>query len=129
MQQRLNLTKNPEDAVRKHEESCLFCKIERNEIASTRVYQDDDVYVIRDIAPKADTHLLVIPRQHIVNLNDLLPDEQNLMGKMMLLLPKLAKDQGLNEGFRTIINTGKGGGQEVFHMHIHLLGGHHLPFV
>lgn len=114
--------------MRDNLEDCLFCKIERNEIPSTRIYEDDDVYVIRDIAPKADTHLLVIPRQHIVNLNDLLPEDQSLMGKIMLLLPKLAKDQGLDSGFRTIINTGEGGGQEVFHMHFHLLGGTHLPF-
>jgi histidine triad (HIT) family protein len=114
--------------MRKCDDDCLFCKIEKNEIPSTKVYEDDDVYVIRDIAPKAKVHLLVIPRQHIVNLNDLLPEDQALMGKIMLLLPKLAKDQGLQDGFRTIINTGKGGGQEVFHMHIHLLGGSELPF-
>jgi histidine triad (HIT) family protein len=115
--------------MRKCDDSCLFCKIEKNEIPSTRVYEDDDVYVIKDIAPKAKVHLLVIPRQHIVNLNDLLPEDQALMGKIMLLLPKLAQTQGLHDGFRTIINTGKGGGQEVFHMHLHLLGGDTLPFV
>ncbi|WP_444995729.1 histidine triad nucleotide-binding protein [Aliikangiella sp. IMCC44359] len=110
-------------------EDCLFCKIARNEIPSERVYEDDDVFVIRDIAPKADTHLLVIPQKHIAGLNDLLPDDQELMGKIMLLLPKLAKDQGLDSGYRTIINTGKGGGQEIFHLHVHLLGGGPLPFV
>ena len=110
------------------DDDCFFCKIEKKEIPSTRVYEDDDVYVIRDIALKAKVHLLVIPRQHIVNLTDLLPEDQALMGKIMLLLPKLAKDQGLQDGFRSIINTGKGGGQEVFHMHIHLLGGSELPF-
>ncbi|TQV88975.1 histidine triad nucleotide-binding protein [Aliikangiella coralliicola] len=107
---------------------CLFCKIERNEIPSDRVYEDEDVIVIRDIAPKADTHLLVIPRKHIASLNELLPEDQALMGKIMLLLPQLAKEQGLHSGFRTIINTDKGGGQEVFHIHVHLLGGGHLPF-
>ena len=115
--------------MRKKRDDCLFCKIEHNEIPSEKVYQDDDIYVIRDIAPKAKVHLLVIPRQHIVNLDDLLPEDQMLLGKIMLLLPKLAKDQGLHDGFRTIINTGTGGGQEVFHMHIHLLGGTALPFV
>ncbi len=109
-------------------DNCLFCKIEKGEIPSDRIYEDEDVIVFRDIAPKADVHLLVIPRKHIVGLNDLLPEDQQLMGKMMVLLPKLAKDQGLDEGFRTIINTGKGGGQEVFHLHIHLLGGGPLPF-
>ncbi len=107
---------------------CLFCKIESGEIPSEKVYEDDDLFVIRDIAPKADTHLLVIPRKHIASLNDLLPDDQSLMGKIMLLLPKLAKEQGLNNGFRTIVNTEKGGGQEIFHIHFHLLGGGPLPF-
>ena len=107
---------------------CLFCKIIDGEIPSERVYEDEDVIVIRDIAPKADTHLLVIPRKHIATLNDLLPEDQALMGKIMLLLPKLAKDQGLDKGFRTIINTDKGGGQEIFHIHFHLLGGGPLPF-
>ena len=104
-------------------DNCLFCKIERNEIPSERVYEDDDVIVIRDIAPKADTHLLVIPRKHIVNLSELSTDDEQLMGKIMLLLPQLAQEQGLTDGFRTIINTGHGGGQEVFHLHVHLLGG------
>ncbi|MBV1910958.1 MAG: histidine triad nucleotide-binding protein [Kangiellaceae bacterium] len=110
-------------------ENCLFCKIEKGEIPATIVYQDNDVVVFKDIAPKADVHLLVIPRKHVDGLNDLLPEDQDLIGRMMLLLPKLAKDQGLDSGFRTIINTGKGGGQEVFHLHIHLLGGGALPFV
>ncbi len=111
---------------------CLFCKIEKGDIPSSKVYEDEDVIVFKDIAPKADVHLLVVPRKHIIGLNDLLPEDQALMGKMMLLLPKLAKDQGLEYGFRTIINTGKGGGQEVFHIHIHLLGNtsrKSMPFV
>ncbi len=107
---------------------CLFCKIEQGDIPSDKVYEDEDVIVFKDLYPKADVHLLIVPRKHIVSLNELLPEDQELMGKMMLLLPKLAKQQGLNEGFRTIINTGKGGGQEIFHIHIHLLGGGHLPF-
>ena len=108
---------------------CLFCKIEKGEIPSEQVYQDEDVIVFKDIAPKAKVHLLVVPRKHVVSLNELLPQDRDLIGKMMLLLPVLAKQQGLDHGFRTIINTGKGGGQEVFHLHIHLLGDGHLPFV
>ena len=110
-------------------EPCLFCKIEQGEITSEQVYQDEDVIVFKDIAPKATVHLLVVPRKHVSGLNDLLPEDQQLIGKMMLLLPELAKQQGLDDGFRTIINTGSGGGQEVFHLHIHLLGGNALPFV
>ena len=108
--------------------NCLFCKIEKGEIPSDKIYEDEDVIVFKDLYPKADVHLLIVPRKHIASLNELLPEDQELMGKMMLLLPKLAKEQGLEQGFRTIINTGKGGGQEVFHIHIHLLGGRHLPF-
>jgi histidine triad (HIT) family protein len=110
-------------------DDCLFCKILRDEIPSERVYEDDDVIVIKDIAPKAKVHLLVIPRKHIASLNELTPEDEALMGRLTLLLPKLAKQQGLDEGFRTIVNTGEGGGQEIFHIHYHLLGGGPLPFV
>lgn len=110
-------------------ENCLFCKIEKGEIPADIVYQDESIIVFKDISPKAKVHLLVIPRKHVDGLNDLLPEDQELIGKMMLLLPQLAKQNGLESGFRTIINTGKGGGQEVFHLHIHLLGGSELPFV
>ncbi|MET1256337.1 histidine triad nucleotide-binding protein [Aliikangiella maris] len=109
-------------------DDCLFCKINQNQIPSDKVYEDDDVIVIKDIAPKAKVHLLVIPKKHIASLNELLPEDRELMGKIMLLLPELAKAQGLDSGFRTIINTGKGGGQEVFHIHVHLLGGSAMPF-
>ncbi|NOX76508.1 MAG: HIT domain-containing protein, partial [Gammaproteobacteria bacterium] len=74
-----------------------------------------------------EVHLLVIPRQHVASLNELDESHDALMAHMLRLLPKLAKEQGLNDGFRTIINTGPGGGQEVFHLHIHLVGGAHLP--
>ena len=108
---------------------CLFCKIVEGQIPSDKVYEDEELLVFKDIAPKAEVHLLVIPKIHIDGLNNLLPEDQQLMGKIMLLLPKLAEQQGLDTGFRTIINTGKGGGQEVFHLHVHLLGGSkRLPF-
>ncbi|MGM0593091.1 MAG: histidine triad nucleotide-binding protein [Pseudomonadota bacterium] len=106
---------------------CLFCKILNGEIPSDKVYEDDKVCVFRDINPKAEVHLLMIPREHIASLNELTPEHDALMAHMLRLLPQLAQEQGLDEGFRTIINTGKGGGQEVFHLHIHLLGGSNLP--
>lgn len=106
---------------------CLFCKILAGEIPSDKIYEDDMVYVFKDIYPKADVHLLMIPRAHIASLNELDESHDEVMAHMMRLLPKLAKEQGLNTGFRSIINTGKGGGQEVFHLHIHLMGGSHLP--
>ncbi len=106
---------------------CLFCKILAGEIPSDKVYEDDKVYVFKDIYPKADVHLLMIPREHVDSLNEIDESFDEVMAYMMRLLPKLAKEQGLNDGFRTIINTGPAGGQEVFHLHIHLMGGGHLP--
>lgn len=106
---------------------CIFCRIVAGEIPSARVYEDDQVIVFRDINPKAEIHLLMVPRQHLASLNELTPAHDALMAHMMRLLPQLAQQQGLAQGFRTIINTGKGGGQEVFHLHVHLLGGMNLP--
>lgn len=106
---------------------CLFCRIVAGEIPATKVYEDEQVLVFEDIAPKAAVHLLVIPKQHVASLAELNPEHDGVVAHMMRLLPKLATDQGLDDGFRTIINTGKGGGQVVFHLHAHLLGGVGLP--
>ena len=106
---------------------CLFCKIVAGEIPSETVYEDEQVVVFRDINPKAEIHLLVIPRQHIASLDDLTPEQDALMAHMLRVLPQLAKAQGLDDGFRTVINTGKDGGQIIFHLHMHLLGGKDLP--
>jgi histidine triad (HIT) family protein len=106
---------------------CIFCKIVAGEIPSSKVYEDDLLYVFKDINPKADVHLLVIPKMHIARLDHANETHSDLLAKMLLILPKLAVSQGLNDGFRTIINTGPGGGQEVDHLHIHLLGGGNLP--
>lgn len=101
---------------------CLFCKIAAGEIPADKIYEDDHLMVFKDIAPKADVHWLAIPKQHIVNLFDANDSHQGLLGEIMLRLPKLAKEHGL-EGFRTITNTGAAAGQEVFHIHFHLLAG------
>ena len=106
---------------------CLFCKIIAGDIPSDKIYEDEQVLVFKDINPKADVHLLMIPKKHINSLNEVSVDDDTIMAHMMRLLPTLAKEQGLDDGFRTIINTGKGGGQIVFHLHIHLLGGNNLP--
>ncbi|MHB8454330.1 MAG: histidine triad nucleotide-binding protein [Acidiferrobacterales bacterium] len=102
---------------------CLFCKIVEGQIPSARVHEDEQVIVINDIHPKAPVHLLVIPRVHFESLNDLAPAHDALISHIMRLLPQLARRQGLDSGFRTVINTGPGGGQEIFHLHVHLLGG------
>jgi histidine triad (HIT) family protein len=109
------------------EAQCIFCKVVRGEIPAQMVYEDDEVLVFKDIHPKAEVHLLLIPRLHVASLNELDETHHKLIARMMCLLPQLAREQGLTSGFRTIINTGRGGGQEVFHLHIHLLGGGHLP--
>lgn len=106
---------------------CIFCRIVAGDIPAARVFEDEQVIVFRDINPKAEVHLLMVPRQHVASLNELTPAHDGLMAHMMRLLPQLAQQQGLTQGFRTIINTGKGGGQEVFHLHVHLLGGKNLP--
>ncbi len=106
---------------------CLFCKIIAGDIPGDIVYQDDKVLVFKDLYPKAEVHLLMIPKLHIESLVEMTPAHNELISYMMLKLPEIAKSQGLSGGFRTIINTGKEGGQVVFHLHIHLLGGKNLP--
>ena len=108
-------------------ENCLFCKIVAGDIPSETVYEDDEILVFKDIYPKADTHLLIIPKTHYKDLPDTIENNPDSMNYMLKMIPVIAKDQGLDNGFRTIINTGKGGGQEVFHIHIHLLAGSRLP--
>jgi histidine triad (HIT) family protein len=106
---------------------CLFCRIVEGAIPADKVYEDEQAVVFKDINPKAEVHLLVVPRAHIASLNDVGDAEAHTLTHLLRLLPRLAQQQGLEEGFRTIINTGKGAGQEVFHLHIHLLGGDKLP--
>ncbi len=106
---------------------CLFCKISRGEIPSRKVYEDDEVYAFHDIHPVAPVHFMLIPKLHLDSLAHAEEEHAALLGKMMTLAPRLAAEQGLSNGFRTVINTGKGGGQEVFHLHIHIMGGGNIP--
>jgi len=109
--------------------STLFSKIIDGEIPAEFVYEDEHLVVIKDIFPKAPVHVLMIPRKPVVNLDDLSPEDEKLIGYMMMKIPEVAAELQLSDGYRTIINTGKGGGQEVFHLHIHILGGGKpLPF-
>ncbi|MCB5188403.1 histidine triad nucleotide-binding protein [Methylobacillus caricis] len=101
---------------------CIFCKIVTNDIPSNKFYEDDEVIVFHDIRPIAPVHFLIVPKLHVESLADCDETHQNLLGKMLLLAPKLATQLGL-KGFRTMINTGREGGQEVFHIHIHVFGG------
>ncbi len=103
--------------------SCLFCRIVRGEIPSKKVYEDDEVLVFHDIDPAAPVHLLMIPKEHVENLLLAESRHQALLGKMLLLAPRLAREQGATDGFRIVINNGPDGGQEVYHLHVHVLGG------
>ncbi len=103
---------------------CIFCKIITGDIPSTKVYEDETVTAFRDINPVAPTHILIIPNKHIASINDLAPEDEIVMGHMFTVAQKLAKEAGIAEsGYRAIINTGPDGGQVVFHLHLHLIGG------
>lgn len=104
-------------------EDCIFCKIAAGEIPCRKVYEDSDVIAFHDINPVAPVHFMIVPKEHIVSLADAHARHEMLLGRILLLAPILAKEQGLNDGFRTIINTGRGGGQEVMHLHVHVIGG------
>jgi histidine triad (HIT) family protein len=101
---------------------CIFCKIVRGDIPSKQIYEDDDVIAFNDIQPIAPVHFLIVPKLHVESLTDCDAQHQALLGKILLLAPQLAAAQGL-KGFRTMINTGREGGQEVFHLHVHVFGG------
>ncbi|HOJ57417.1 MAG TPA: histidine triad nucleotide-binding protein [Bacillota bacterium] len=105
---------------------CLFCKIARKEIPADIVYEDDDVLAFRDIRPQAPVHVLVIPKRHIATLADLTQEDKDVMGHVTLVASRLARDLGVSEGYRVVINCGKDAGQTVFHIHMHLLGGRSL---
>ena len=102
---------------------CIFCKIVAGELPCKKFFEDDEVVAFHDIHPIAPVHFMIIPKAHVESLADCTTDHQALLGKMLLLAPKLAQAQGLTQGFRTMINTGRGGGQEVFHLHVHVFGG------
>ena len=107
--------------------NCLFCKIVAGKIPSRLVYQDDEIYAFHDIHPWAPVHFLLIPKLHIPSMAQLGDAHAALLGRMMLLAPKLALEQGCNPypdgGFRLLSNTGDEGRQEVRHLHIHVMGG------
>jgi histidine triad (HIT) family protein len=102
---------------------CLFCKIIAGEIPSNKVFEDDLTYAFKDIHPQAPTHILVLPRKHIASLPDVSADDQALLGHLLLVSSEIARQAGLGQGFRTVINSGDHGGQTVDHLHLHVLGG------
>ena len=108
-------------------DNCLFCKIAKGEIPSKKAYEDEDLFVFHDIQPAAPVHLLLIPKRHIVSMQDIQPDDAAWLGRMMTLVPRLALDHGCRPGpeggFRLLANSGIDGGQEVAHLHFHIIGG------
>jgi histidine triad (HIT) family protein len=128
MQQNLTNT-NPEPRV----DNCLFCKIAAKQIPSSIVYEDDELLAFKDIHPAAPVHLLVIPKVHVATLSECNESHTALLGKMLALAPKLAAEHGVaasydvdgkpQGGYKTLINSGPDGGQEVYHLHLHMYGG------
>lgn len=107
--------------------NCLFCKIIKGEISSTKVYEDDEILAFRDIHPVAPVHVLVIPKKHISSLVELQPEDEAIVGRIYTTINKIAKQENVFEsGFRVVVNCGENGGQEVKHLHFHLIGGKKL---
>ena len=110
-----------------HDPNCLFCKIIEGKIPSTKVYEDEELFAFNDIHPWAPVHFLMVPRLHIASMAQVGPEHAGLLGRMMVLAPKLALQAGCQPypegGFRFVVNTGEQGGQEVHHLHMHVIGG------
>jgi histidine triad (HIT) family protein len=102
---------------------CIFCKIVAGQVPCRKVLEDGELLVFHDIAPWAPVHVLIIPKLHIASMYELQADHAHLLGRMLLLAPQLMRDLGVTNGFRIVINTGDDGGQEVHHVHIHVMGG------
>ncbi|MBL4852141.1 MAG: histidine triad nucleotide-binding protein [Gammaproteobacteria bacterium] len=108
---------------------CLFCKLINGDIPTDIVYQDDDVFAFHDVSPQAPIHILVIPKQHIATINDTDESHQAVLGKLVLTAKKIAKEQDIaDNGYRLVVNCNQDGGQTVFHIHLHLLGGRSLSW-
>jgi histidine triad (HIT) family protein len=108
--------------------ACLFCKIIAGDIPSKTVFEDETTYAFRDINPQAPTHILIVPRKHIASLAEASSDDDSLLGYLHAVAARIAKTEGLSNGFRTVINTGADGGQTVDHLHVHLLGGRSMTW-
>ncbi len=106
---------------------CLFCKIIKGEIPSTKVYEDENIYAFRDINPEAPCHILVIPKKHISSMDEITPENSVYVAKIFEKIPEIAKIGGCENGYRVISNCGEDAGQSVHHLHFHVIGGVKLP--
>lgn len=107
---------------------CIFCKIVAGEIPSDTVYQDEDLVAFRDLSPQAPVHILIIPRIHLANLEEASGDHGALLGRILLAAGEIARQEGIQDGFRVVNNCGESAGQTVFHLHFHLLGGRDMAW-
>ena len=106
-----------------HDPNCIFCRIVKGEIPSRKAYEDEDLLAFHDVHPVAPVHVLLIPKLHLASLAEVQDRDERVLGRMLLLAPRIAREQGSDDGFRIIVNTGRVGRQEVYHLHMHLLGG------
>ena len=110
-------------------DNCLFCKIIKGEIPAKKVYENEHIIAFNDIDPKAPVHILVIPKKHIRSINELSSSDKSLAGEIILAAKKIAKDHGLDsKGFRIVFNTNDDGGQTVYHIHMHMMGGRQMQW-
>lgn len=107
---------------------CLFCRMISGEIPTKKVYEDEETFVFEDIKPQAPTHVLIIPKRHIVDVKEAKKEDAEIIGKLHLVAAKIARDRKIENGYRTVFNVGPGAGQSVFHLHLHLLGGRTLEW-
>ena len=104
-------------------DNCVFCKIARGEIPSRKVYEDEEILAFQDINPQAPVHFMLMPKKHIASLADATMEDAGMLGRILALSGRLAREQGSPDGYRTIINTGRIGRQDVMHLHVHVIGG------
>ena len=104
-------------------DECIFCRIVRRECPARLVKEDDEVLAFRDANPQAPTHVLIIPKAHIASVDEARPEHQALLGRLLLMAQTIARDENIVSGYRLVLNNGRGAGQSVYHIHLHLLGG------
>jgi histidine triad (HIT) family protein len=107
---------------------CLFCRIVAGDIPARKVYEDEHTFAFEDIDPKAPTHILVVPKKHIRGLKEVSSEDAEIVGRCHLTAAQVARERGIENGYRTVLNVGPGAGQSVFHLHVHLLGGRDLKW-
>jgi histidine triad (HIT) family protein len=107
---------------------CLFCKIIAGQIPSKKIYEDDQVFAFEDIDPQAPTHVLLVPKKHIVGLKEATAEDAEILGYLQLVAAKLGRERKIEDGYRTVYNVGPKSGQSVFHLHLHLIGGREMKW-